>query len=215
MNDDDNDDCVAGCKDAKCGDGFFWSGVEQCDDHNTVSGDGCSADCIIEPPVCGNNRIEAGETCDDGNTVDGDACPSNCRIEFCSPSALTVGTTVNFTKPAAVNVGSMVVFVNYPDGKASLPGVGNSSTVRARITSLPTGFVHTANDLDYAIREVISPSTPGNVLAGAQLFKASFDRCSGAVAPTAGEFTCTVEQVGAPNGSSISPAGFTCTVTIP
>ncbi len=215
MNDDNNDDCVAGCKDAVCGDGFFYSGVEGCDDRNTVNGDGCSSTCVVEPPVCGNNRIEAGETCDDGNTVNGDACPSNCRIEFCSPTLTRQDTTVTFTKPAGVNVGSIVVFVNYPDAKVSLPGVGNGSTVRARITTLPTGFVHTANDLDYAIREVLSPSLPGNILNGSTLFKASYDLCSGATAPAAGEYTCTVEQVGAPNGSPISPTGFGCSVTIP
>jgi cysteine-rich repeat protein len=215
MNDDNNDDCVAGCKDATCGDGFFWSGVEQCDDKNTANGDGCSSTCVIEPPVCGNGRIEAGETCDDSNTLDGDACPSNCRIEFCSPSALKQDTTVVFTKPAGVNVGSIVVFVNYPDAKVGLPGTGNASTVRSRITTLPTGFVHTANDLDYAIREVLSPSLPGNVLNGSTLFKASFDRCSGASLPAAGEYTCTVEQVGSPTGTSLDPAQFSCSITIP
>ncbi len=215
MNDDNNDDCVAGCKDAVCGDGFFWSGVEQCDDKNTVNGDGCSATCVIEPPVCGNSRIEAGETCDDGNTVDGDSCPAGCRIEFCSPSALKQDTTVVFTKPAGVNVGSIVVFVNYPDAKVSLPGTGNATSVRSRITTLPTGFVHTANDLDYAIREVLSPSLPGNVLNGSTLFKAQYDRCSGAALPAAGEYTCTVEQVGSPSGTSLNPAQFTCSVTIP
>ncbi|HEV7731630.1 MAG TPA: DUF4215 domain-containing protein [Candidatus Binatia bacterium] len=214
-NDDNNDDCVAGCKDAVCGDGFFYSGVEGCDDHNITNGDGCSSTCVVEPPVCGNNRIEAGETCDDGNTINGDACPSNCRIEFCSPTATRQDTTVTFTKPAGASVGSMVVFVNYPDAKVSLPGTGNGATVRARITTLPTGFVHTANDLDYAIREVLSPSLPGNILNGTTLFKASYDLCSGAAAPAAGEYTCTVEQVGAPNGTSISPAGFTCSVTLP
>ncbi len=215
MNDDNNDDCVAGCKDATCGDGFFWSGVEQCDDKNTTNGDGCSSACVIEPPVCGNSRIETGETCDDGNTVDGDNCPANCRVEFCSPSALKQDTTVVFTKPAGVNVGSMVVFVNYPDAKVSLPGTGNATSVRSRITTLPTGFVHTANDLDYAIREVLSPSLPGNVLNGSTLFKAQYDRCSGAALPAAGEYGCTVEQVGSPSGTSLNPAQFTCSITIP
>jgi cysteine-rich repeat protein len=215
MNDENTDDCVAGCKLAKCGDGFFHSGVEQCEDGNTNNGDGCSSTCVTEPPVCGNGRIEAGETCDDGNTVDGDACPSNCRVESCTPTAVRQDTTVVFTKPAGVNVGSMVVFVNYPDGKVSLPGVGNGSTVRARITSLPTGFVHTANDLDYAIREVLSPQLPGNILNGSTLLKASYDLCSGQTAPTAAAYTCTVEQVGSPTGTAISPAGFTCSVTIP
>jgi cysteine-rich repeat protein len=76
---------------------------EECDDGNTVSGDGCEADCtlLVVPDctedsacdtgeicvmelcvaagMCGNGRQETGEDCDDGNVEDGDACPSNCQ----------------------------------------------------------------------------------------------------------------------------------------
>ncbi len=68
---------------------------EQCDDSNTVSGDGCSDKCQIETgydcptvgsacillPVCGNGQVESGEQCDDSNTVSGDGCSDNCQIE--------------------------------------------------------------------------------------------------------------------------------------
>ena len=54
-----------------CGDGVTTPGVngtgEQCDDGNTVSGDGCSSTCQIETSVCGNGKLETGEECDDGN----------------------------------------------------------------------------------------------------------------------------------------------------
>lgn len=40
--------CVK-CKNAACGDGAVYAGHEQCDDGNTVAGDGCSADCKWEP----------------------------------------------------------------------------------------------------------------------------------------------------------------------
>jgi len=66
-----------------CGDGTVDSG-EDCDDGNTVDGDGCSATCNIEPPiapVCGNNLVESGEQCDDGNTVNADGCSSTCQNE--------------------------------------------------------------------------------------------------------------------------------------
>jgi cysteine-rich repeat protein len=70
-----------------CGDGHLDEG-EQCDDGNTVSGDGCSADCKIEtppPPVCGDGHLDQGEECDDGNTVSGDGCSADCKIETPPP----------------------------------------------------------------------------------------------------------------------------------
>jgi len=58
-----------------CGDGTTEPG-EQCDDGNTIDGDGCSALCQLE--ICGNSTIDASEVCDDGNTVDGDGCSADC-----------------------------------------------------------------------------------------------------------------------------------------
>ncbi|MBU1446666.1 DUF4215 domain-containing protein, partial [Patescibacteria group bacterium] len=65
-----------------CGNGSNEAG-EQCDDGNTISGDGCSASCILEvlTPICGNSAIEGSETCDDGNTTSGDGCSSTCALE--------------------------------------------------------------------------------------------------------------------------------------
>ncbi len=48
----------------QCGDGFLTVG-EECDDGNTVSGDGCSSECTIEP-VCGDGNLDQGEMCDEG-----------------------------------------------------------------------------------------------------------------------------------------------------
>jgi len=74
----------------KCGDGELDEG-EQCDDGNTVGGDGCSAICTIEPP-CGNGMKDEGEECDDGNNVDGDGCSAICTIEpFCGDGTLDSG----------------------------------------------------------------------------------------------------------------------------
>jgi len=69
-----------------CGNGKVEAG-EQCDDGNTVSGDGCSSTCQNEVvgPTCGNGTIEAGEQCDDGNTVSGDGCSSTCQNEVAPP----------------------------------------------------------------------------------------------------------------------------------
>ncbi|HXU72642.1 MAG TPA: thrombospondin type 3 repeat-containing protein [Polyangia bacterium] len=49
---------AAGCgnstKPARCGDGIVQLG-EQCDDGNSVAGDGCEADCTMTPPATGGN----------------------------------------------------------------------------------------------------------------------------------------------------------------
>ena len=54
---------------------------EECDDGNTINGDGCNAQCIIE--YCGDGTVNnnGAEQCDDGNNVDGDGCSANCTIE--------------------------------------------------------------------------------------------------------------------------------------
>jgi cysteine-rich repeat protein len=87
--------CNINCTTSRCGDAIVNSHAgEQCDDGNTVNGDGCSLTCQIETgggggggggggttPVCGNGTIETGEQCDDGNTANGDGCSSTCQSE--------------------------------------------------------------------------------------------------------------------------------------
>lgn len=85
-------------KDEQCDDGAFCSegtectgtgasvcvgiGDEECKARDAIGAD-CSAECLNENAVCGNDLIEVGEECDDNNTVDGDGCNSNCEIESC------------------------------------------------------------------------------------------------------------------------------------
>jgi len=79
-----------------CGNGVIDPG-EQCDDGNTVSGDGCSSTCTTEGSArCGDGILDAGEQCDDGNTVSGDGCSSTCQIEGtgvpCTPDSFRCGS---------------------------------------------------------------------------------------------------------------------------
>jgi len=76
----------------RCGDGYADpDGGEECDDGNTVDGDGCSSICTIEP-FCGDGALDSGEECDDGNTVDGDGCSYDCKIEsFCGDNIIDPG----------------------------------------------------------------------------------------------------------------------------
>jgi fibro-slime domain-containing protein len=83
------------CTTTVCGN-KMKEGSEQCDDGNTVTGDGCSPFCRLEPvcpaaggactTACGDGLLlpidkAAGQECDDGNTVDGDGCSSKCKVE--------------------------------------------------------------------------------------------------------------------------------------
>jgi len=76
--------CLDGvCFGTGCGN-FVLEDGEECDDGNTVDGDGCSADCNSDE-TCGNGQVDApvGERCDDGNTVDGDDCQADCSLPQC------------------------------------------------------------------------------------------------------------------------------------
>lgn len=78
--------------DVVCGDGVI-SGLETCDDGNTTAGDGCDANCQVEPgwectdepsvcvPICGDGIVVGPEECDDGNLVSGDGCSATCTLE--------------------------------------------------------------------------------------------------------------------------------------
>ena len=84
--------CDADCTPAVCGDGTANATAgEPCDDGNTVSGDGCSADCG-STEVCGNGYLDVGESCDDGNLAALDGCSGTCTPESgwaCSCSSPT------------------------------------------------------------------------------------------------------------------------------
>jgi len=64
-----------------CGDATVETG-EECDDGNTVAGDGCSPTCEREPR-CGDGILDDGEECDDGNTKSDDGCSATCLLEPC------------------------------------------------------------------------------------------------------------------------------------
>lgn len=80
----------ATCIVSSCGNGQI-DGGEECDDGNNLNGDGCAANCTVEPR-CGDGILDFGEGCDDGNNVDGDGCSAACTIEsFCGDGVLDVG----------------------------------------------------------------------------------------------------------------------------
>ena len=81
-----------------CGDGKKEVG-EECDDKNTVGGDGCSEKCLIEvtPKGCGNGKKAKTEECDDGKNKNGDGCSYDCKKE---PIPKNCGTDGGVVQPA-------------------------------------------------------------------------------------------------------------------
>lgn len=90
-------DCPTGrgetCTGGKCG--------EQCDDGNTVRGDGCDTFAddgttpVCKTPSCGNGVSDPGEVCDDGDSFNGDGCDTgtggNCTPTACGNGVSTAG----------------------------------------------------------------------------------------------------------------------------
>ncbi len=81
--------CVSPAVNAStCGDGLIDYRLEQCDDGNQVSGDGCSASCSSETgrhliPQCGDGKMEGEEQCDGGT-----ACSQQCTLDI--PTSRTI-----------------------------------------------------------------------------------------------------------------------------
>jgi len=103
-----------------CGDGMLTPD-EACDDGNTISGDGCSANCLsvevgyscpapakacIAIAVCGDGVVAPSEECDDHNSIARDGCSATCKYELgykCSgqPSVCTPTTCGDGKKEGA------------------------------------------------------------------------------------------------------------------
>ncbi|MGB1277790.1 MAG: DUF4215 domain-containing protein, partial [Nannocystaceae bacterium] len=84
-NQDDDDECVAGCLTATCGDGFVQDGVEECDDGNDVEDDECTNDCML-------NEVSLAMSCTQGQD-----CQNQCNSWNSYRSSLTNGTYTSIT----------------------------------------------------------------------------------------------------------------------
>jgi len=131
---------LAYAQEPSCGDGIFHpDNNEQCDDGNTVEGDGCSSSCQIEvpPPRCGDGIFhpDNNEQCDDGNNNDGDGCSSICQVEPNFPP-----TASNVLISGTPEVGQVLTgSYDYADREGGLQG---ASTFR---------WLHTDGEVDTPI----------------------------------------------------------------
>jgi cysteine-rich repeat protein len=79
----DAGECTTDCKDAFCGDGKTYAGLEECDAGvNNGPGKACLGSCTIN--VCGDGDKGPGEECDfGGGNGDNKACHLNCKLDVC------------------------------------------------------------------------------------------------------------------------------------
>ena len=149
------------------------------------------------------------ETCDDGNAATGDSCPGNCAIQACTPSGSTKFALVNFVAPVGVELAGLSVYIQYPDGTASIPGHGTDQSVIDRVT-IPFDAFSQVNDLDYAVKLAIAANS-GAMFPGTAAV-VQFDVCMSAPDPTSDQFPCSVQSASDVNGNAVQ--GVTCSVTV-
>jgi cysteine-rich repeat protein len=148
------------------------------------------------PNPCGNGILEPGETCE--------ACPADCQILACTAGTPTQQFRVDLDAPIGSSPTTVSVVVGYRSDRVNLPKTGAGSRVKNR----PTGSSQLVNNLQYAVRVVLT----GASLPNGQLFTIDFDSCTETDPVTPADFGCTVDSC----GSSAGPiSGCTCSVTTP
>jgi len=173
---------------------------------------------------CGSGFITAGETCDDGNVDNADDCPSDCSIAACDPIGTITTATVHFAG-AKKTVGGVTVFIDYPEDRAHIPGVGSGipggviyDIIDPVLNFFPTNTAF--NDREHALTAVLAaatdPGPPAVVEAfgtSGDLMKIDFEGCQGQPAPVTANFGCTVVSAAGADGKVEKSA--TCSVTVP
>lgn len=102
-----------------CGNGRLELG-EECDDNNTISGDGCNASCANEvAAVCGDGILQAGEQCDDGNQFNDDGCSSQCQNEPPRSTSWRCAAAVRWSDPSCFLVQCVAMASRSPASSAT------------------------------------------------------------------------------------------------
>ncbi|MEE9294475.1 MAG: DUF4215 domain-containing protein, partial [Phycisphaerae bacterium] len=139
------------CAGPVCGNGAVETG-EECDDGNTIDGDGCQGNC--KAPFCGDSIIDPAEECDDGNTANGDGCDENCLVEL-GAGRITLDAN-NETQPTWDPRNETIAFVT--DRPPALANGRNIGAVQADGTN--EGLVVTGQNTGFGIGD--SPSWVGS-----------------------------------------------------
>lgn len=163
---------TSGEEEAFCSDEIIQP-PEQCDDGNTLSGDGCSQYCTTEQ--CGNGNLDYEEQCDDGNTINGDGCSNECSIEFCGDGNSQIalgeqcddgnnvpedGCDAECTIEQASSASSLSASVASSDTSSASASVPSSvaSTSSSQSSSLHSAFSDPAVGVQSVLSALLTPS---------------------------------------------------------
>ena len=132
--------------------------------------------------ACGDHLLEAGETCT--------ACPDDCKPAACkvADKARPVRVGVDWAPPTGQDASSLTLKIAYRTSRVALPGSGG--TPQVRLEGAPANAIVLVEDLDYAVKVVLTRS---GALEPGRVFTLAFDRCDKAPAPEPADFSCTVE----------------------
>ena len=152
----------------RCGDGVLVA-PEECDDLNAAGGDGCSADCTLEPPpaadVCPGDSytIELGTTYIEGTTI-------NAEDQYDGSCGGFGGRDLVYTLTPAVN-GALVIRLGI-NQSTQLPYCTENSQGHAcwdRVLFARTNCSHPATEVacsddsldGSAVEQIVVPATAG------------------------------------------------------
>lgn len=125
----------------------------------------------VEPAVCGNSRIEGGETCDDGALDPGDGCSASCVLE---PTPTTRTTCANAEALALTETSQGVYEATASGGNWNLPGGGYFTAPCAgagkeayfTVTPPLSGVIVAKVDANYNVSTGVRPACPPNTSSG-------------------------------------------------
>ena len=235
----DDDACLTSCLNARCGDGFIYVGVEECDATNlagescTSLGEqngtlSCSTSCNFDTSGCSGNPAptstpETGPTPTPTPAVSGDSPTPTPATSGDSPTPTPTSTPTGGPVCAAgekvivdlttnIPVGGVELKLLYPDS-VRIPGTGGESSVIASVT-FPPGFL-SVNDQD-TNGDLVDDRVDCAWVSSGGTFTAlatvEFECPAGNPRPTANAFTCTITSASDELGTSID--GVVCTASI-
>lgn len=121
-NTNNNDECVEGCVDAACGDGWRHEGFEDCDDGNLEDGDACSSACeeslkyVFATSELYNGDLDGLEGADEiCNTLASEAGLPGTYLAWLSDSAQSPSTRFEHASIPYARVDLTVIASNWDD----------------------------------------------------------------------------------------------------